>query len=360
MIFRALIAELKRIASCRIYLCSLTLFPMLSILFFAIFFHNNAIDNLPIAVIDNDQTTTSQSLISLFDATPSVCVAFRAQSHSEAELLMRRGEIVAFVMIPKHFESQILQAQSTTVALYNSGTNISTNGFIERDIQSVVTTFGAAVTLNILGSKGLNQQQGLAQIMPVTFESHLLFNPYLNYGYYIAPCFMALIIIMFTSLSTVYAIAERKGNTQSTIIGRTLPTTVAMSFWGAIMLLMLKIVVNIPILGNIWLIFGGTIALIIAYQAIAILIVEISRSRHLALSLCSGYAVLAFTFSGLTFPTTAFYTPLKIASLFFPFTYYIDLMVDQTVRGASSIYSVGLVGKMLLFSIAPIFLRKRL
>ena len=62
--------------------------------------------------------------------------------------------------------------------------------------------------------------------------------------------------------------------------------------------------------------------------------IAVLSNLRLALSLGGGYSVLAFTFSGLTFPIMAMWPAMRVVSRFFPFTYYTDVFVDQALRGA--------------------------
>ena len=85
-----------------------------------------------------------------------------------------------------------------------SGVNILTNGLITKDLQTTVTTFGVGIQLQILMKQGLTEAQAMSQAMPVRFDKHVLFNPYTNYGYYLSPSFMPMMIMIFTVLATVF------------------------------------------------------------------------------------------------------------------------------------------------------------
>ena len=86
-----------------------------------------------------------------------------------------------------------------------------------------------------------------------------------------------------------------------------------------------------------------------SYQAISVLIVSLLANLRLSLSIGGGYSVLAFTFSGLTFPIMAMWEPMQWLSRLFPFTYYTDLFVDQMLRGAPVVCSLPDLGWMSLF-----------
>ena len=69
-----------------------------------------------------------------------------------------------------------------------------------------MTTFTAGIQLQVLMKQGLTQRQAMAQPMPVRFDKHVLFNPHINYGYYLSPSFMPMMLMIFVVMVTVFAI----------------------------------------------------------------------------------------------------------------------------------------------------------
>ena len=325
------------------------LLPILSLLLLTYYFYNTSIENLPVIVVDNDQSLLSSKVVEMIDATRSIEITYQTTDTDNALQLIRQGKAYAAVIIPNSFEQSILRSEQATVALYNSGANISTNGFIAEGVSSAVTTFGAAIDLQ--------NGKTLAQIAPTTVTHQILFNPTLDYTTYIAPCFMAMMIMIFTLSATVIQATAKQGNN---LIIRILPTTATMSILAIFMLFLLFMVLGIVMRGKLWLIILATLLLVAVYQAIALFIVAITRSRMLSLSLGGGYCVLAFTFSGLTFPTIAMSPILGALSHIFPLTYYLRIFIDQAIRGAGAVTSIVDFVALLLFLPLPILVRKRL
>ena len=198
--------EIGRIARMRMYRMLLFYLPLAAFAFFALFFSKGVPRNIPIAVVDDDRTALSRKLVEMLDAAPTAYVAYVAPSMNEAERLMREGEIMAVVLIPSDFEKELLGGVPTPVEAYITGTNITVNGLLSKDIQTVVTTFSAGVQLQLLTVRGMSDEQAMAQIMPVRFNRHVLFNPYINYGYYLAPSFMPMMLLIFAVMATVFAV----------------------------------------------------------------------------------------------------------------------------------------------------------
>ena len=309
----------------------------------------------------------------MIDATPTALVAYEVQDMPQAERLMREGRIMAIVQVPDFFEKNILSNRQTHVEAYITGTNITVNGLLARDIQTAVTTFSAGIQLQLLTKQGLTDRQAMAQLMPVRFSKHVLFNPYTNYGYYLSPSFMPMMLLIFVIMTTIFAVGtELKRGTAgewlatggdsvaASVAGKLLPITVVMFLVAMAMLCIIFKVVGVPLNGSLWVILLATLLFIVSYQAIGLFIVALLSNLRLSLSIGGGYSVLAFTFSGLTFPVMAMWPAMQYLSRLFPFTYYTDIFVDQMLRGAPVVCSLPDLGYMSLFILLPFLCRRRL
>ena len=105
---------------------------------------------------------------------------------------------------------------------------------------------------------------------------------------------------------------------------------------------------------------AGIAALVVAYQSVALSIVALTASFRLSLSLGGGYSVLAFTFSGVTFPTMAMLSVVQPFTMLFPYTYFMQLYIDQAVRGSAWWLSMQDIAAMLLFCLLPLLVLSRL
>ena len=298
---------------------------------------------------------------------------FAGKIYEEAQRLMREGRISAIVHIPAFFEKNILSNSQTHIECSVSGTNITVNGLLSKDLQTAVTTFQAGVQLQLLMKQGLTEKQAMAQIMPVRFVKHVLFNPYINYSYYLSPSFMPMMLMIFAMLVTIFAIGtELKAGTArewldtaggsvfAALVGKMLPLVVMMLLMTLMMFLILFKIVGVPLNGSLTALLFGCMLFVLAYMAIGVLIVTLLSNLRLSLSIGGGYSVLAFTFSGLTFPMMAMYPWVQAFSKIFPFTFYTDIFIDQALRGAPVVDSLWDMGYIALFIVLPMLCLPRL
>ncbi len=355
------------------YAVLMVVLPLVSFAFFAVLLEHGVTRNVPIAVLDQDQTPLSRTVTRMIDDTPTALVSYEITTMEEGERLMREGRIMGIVLIPKQFEKSILSNSQTHIESYITGTNVTVNGLLSKDLQTAVATFSAGIQIQVLTKLGLTELQAKAQLMPVRFMKHVLFNPYVNYGYYLAPSFIPMMLLIFTVMATVFALGtELKHSTArdwydtagesifAALTGKLLPITGVMFLMSQFMFLIIFKVVGAPLNGSYAALLAGSLLFIMSYQSIAVFIVSIVSNMRLALSLGGGYSVLAFTFSGLTFPIMAMTPFMRGVSKLFPFTYYTDLFADQALRGAPVIYSLHDLGAMALFFTLPLLSLPRL
>ena len=70
--------------------------------------------------------------------------------------------------------------------------------------------------------------------------------------------------------------------------------------------------------------------------------------------------MLAFSFSGLTFPLLAMWKPAWWLSFLFPYTFYMQIVIDQLMRGAPVGGSLPALGALALFVLVPLLALPRL
>lgn len=365
--------EVRRIAESGEYRAVVLWLPLGVILFFAVFFSQEVVGTLPVAVVDEDDSSLSRKLVSMIRATPQTAYVEAVANMAEARQRLLQGDVVGVVEIPNGFARKILLGETAEVVYYDSGTNISTNSLSAKGVQTAVASFGVGIALQRVEMQGVVGTEAMAQVMPIGFSTYGLFNPWLNYAYYIAPCFFAMILIIASMLSTIYAVGTElrystsvewlrsaNGSLVGAVMGKLLPSTLALWLLVLVVGTLLFAIYGAPMQGSWVVLIVGAVALIVAYQAVALFVVALTASFRLSLSLGGGYSVLGFTFSGVTFPTMAMLSAVQPFTMLFPYTYFMRLYIDQAVRGSAWWLSMQDVAAMLMFCLLPLLVLGRL
>lgn len=365
--------EIVEIAKSSTYRTTLLGLPLVTIIFFGTMFYGGTIEDLPIIVTDNDHTTSSNQLLSMISATRGIEIVDYASSSLEAEEILRRGDAYALLLIPEGLERNIYGSKPTDIECYISGTNLSASGIIEREIESCTRSFAAGIEIEKLKAQGVNQHKVMQEVMPINILVHTISNPYINYGYYLAPIFMFMALAIFTTLTTTYAfgrelyyataprwLASTENNIVAATIGKLLPTTVIMVTLSQLIYFVLFVLMGMECTGSYLTLTIGSVIFILAYQSVAVFITTITSNMRLALSLGGGYAVMAFTFSGITFPTSAMFEAMRMLSNMFPLRWFSEIFIDQAMRGAPLIYTLKPLLALAIFTLIPLPVIKRL
>ena len=347
--------------------------PLGVILFFAVFFSQEVVGSLPVAVVDEDNSHLSRRLVSMIRATHETALVEEVADMAEARSMLLAGEVVGVVEIADGFTRDVLSGATATVVYYDSGTNISTASLSSKGVQRAVASFGVGVAQQRAEMEGVMPDEAMAQVMPIGFTTYALFNPWLNYAYYVGPCFWVMVLIIASMLSTIYAVGSElryatsvewlrsaNGSLLAGIMGKLAPTTLILWVLTAVVGILLFGLFGVPMRGSRVVLIVGAMALIVAYQAVALAVVALTASFRLSLSLGGGYSVLAFTFSGVTFPTMAMIGWVQPFTMLFPYSYFMELYIDQVVRGSAWWYSMSKVAAMLLFCLLPLLVLGRL
>lgn len=104
--------EMVRLASRRIYLFMMVIAPVCCFLFFADLFKEGVPTNLPIAVVDKDNTSTSRSLTRSLDAFGQTEIVMRTGDFSEARKAMQKEKYTVYFIFPKISGRKLLPEKS--------------------------------------------------------------------------------------------------------------------------------------------------------------------------------------------------------------------------------------------------------
>jgi ABC-2 type transport system permease protein len=358
--------EIRRIVSRPIYLVMLIGLPVISFgMLLSIFFQGSPRD-LPIAVYDADHSALSRQLIRMVDATQSIQIAGSVQSMEAGKTQIQSGKVYALIVIPEEFEKWVLKGLRSKVILYYNNQFLLPGSLINRDAAMAVSTLSAGLNLRYRESSGEQLAEALSHIEPISIESHVLFNPYLNYLYFLLTTLQPTLFQIFVMTLTIYAagIELKQGTAESwlkcaggrigaALIGKMLPYTISFVLMAIAMQFVQFYVLGIPLHGHAFFLFVSTCMFILAYQSMGLLVVAITANLRFSISVAAFYSGTAFAFSGVTFPTLSMPLIGQFWGYALPLTSYLKIVVDQTMRGAPIQASIPFFGALVLFVVLP-------
>ena len=367
------IREINRMASRSIYWWMLLILPIFSFLLFTDMFSEGKADGYSIAVVDSDNSPMSRLIIRWINATPEVNIQYYVSSLEEGKRLIEKSKARAVLLIPKGTENGVYKGNANPLTLFYSNANLSAGSAVNVAVLTVVKTISAGINLNKRISNKEMYDQAMYNIQPIKIETHALYNPYINYEYFLATALLPVMLLMFILSSTIFSIGtELKYSTAAdwykisnnsiivALTGKLLPYSIIFIIEAFFMNTILFKYMQAPMHGSYFVIFLSTVFFVFAYQAMGVFLISLFPNMRLSLSLGAAYSSLAFSFAGLTFPGIGMDKILYYFSLIFPFTHYLNIYINESLRGIDLQYSIKYFIALGIFISLPIFLIPRL
>ncbi len=349
--------------------------PLLSLLFFQSLIGDGRVRELSVVVCDLDSSPLSRELIRELDSSPQIDITQYVGSPIDAQKSVLRGECYGVVVVSEGFERAVMRGERGDVVSLIVGTNLTANGLISNAVRSVTSTIGVGLGVKMQVAQGVDLQQSIARFRPIGFTLHPIYNPTLSYRVYLLPPFLFLALILFTLVNTIYSVGGELRRATSAEWIRFADYSFVKAFVGKLLPIFLlsfthfQLVCLVIMSGNqqmqevnLWAVEIAGILLILSYQSLAILFVTLTSSLRFALSLGGGYGVMAFSFSGVTFPREAMWHSVGWLSELFPYTWFMRLWGDFTSRSATLLsagYGLAVLASFTLLGVVAVAVRRR-
>ena len=212
--YRVFRRELHIIAHSPFYTLFVFILPVLSFGVLAIIFHQETPRDLPVVVCDADDSELSRQLIRMVDASPALAVAGKIRDMEEGARVTRTGKAYAVFYLPAGLERDVKRGEAPPVTVYYNNQWLLVSGLISRAARDVAVTLSSGIDVRFRIEHGESPAMAEQRYEPIRTDIHLLFNPNLNYRYFLLPALLASMIQIFVIMVTVRAVgAELKHGT---------------------------------------------------------------------------------------------------------------------------------------------------
>lgn len=324
-----------------IYWFCMVLFPVIIVLFFTSMMHEGLPTELPIGVVDEDNSATTRALIRRLDAFQTSHVVSHYPNINSARQAVQRNEIYGFMFFPEHTTDDLMSQRQPNISFYYSNATLAAGALIFRDMKTVSTLGSAAVGQATMQARGYTDGQIKAFLQPIAIDLHPLGNPWVSYNVYLSTYLIPACILLFIFLVTSYSIGtELKFNRSKewlsmgggrgwvAVVGKFIPQHVIFMAVMVGYLYYIFGVLDFPHPGGWGVILLLAFLSVFASQGFGIFIFGIAPSLRMSMSICSLWAVLSFTTAGGAFPVSAMDPPIEAVSYLFPMRHY--YMIYQT------------------------------
>ncbi len=328
------------------------LFTVLVYFFYSFVYSPEIFTKLPLAFVDNDQTTISHEVKRMLDDTESLDIAYDATSLDAAKKLFEEEKVNGIIVIPKNFSEQLQKnGDRPTIAIYSDASYML---YYDKTLQAVTEALGDFVgelQLKQTMMSGVPMKQAVASSKPFNIIANPLYNLEEGYGIFIIPMVLivALQTLQLTGMGVLYG-TMREQNTFLThfsmakrsrfgyffmTLGRALPYFIISTL---LLLLGIEVVFHIftiPQRGNLFEVMLFTTPVVLSITFVGMVLMNIFRNREDTIMLLTVFSIPALMMGGVSYPIVAFPLWIKVLAFFFPSTIGVKGFLAMTQAGAS-------------------------
>jgi ABC-2 type transport system permease protein len=335
----AFLAEWQRVLAIRGAFMLLVLAPVVYGVYYPQPYLGQILRKIPIAVVDNDLSELSRSIVQTLDASGAVSVVLQADTLADARAALDRGDAFAVVGIPPGTERDVFKGTTVQVPVYADATYL----FIFRSMSNAI-----AVAINTLSSElaaggartdGSLVKAALASTSPAEVLLQPIFNPVGGYASYVVPAAFVLILqqmlLIGASMLTVVALAQPGGGAFATVLGRGIAHLVIYLPALALYFIVLPRFYGFSTLGQPLQLFAVASVFVLATSFMGQAVGAWFKHPETPTLIFLGTSLPQFFLAGFSWPREAIPKPVLALSYIFPSDLAIDGLVRIDQLGAS-------------------------
>jgi ABC-2 type transport system permease protein len=339
--------ELRRLPRFPVLWALLGPIPLAGAVLLTAVFEAEVARQLPIAILDFDGTRATRLAARWVGTARSVKVVARIQDLGQAQALLVQRKVYAVLVLPRHFERDLLHQRSPRVTLLYNEQYITAGNLISADVARAVNTGAGAVAFELQRNRGLTAAAAEAAADPIRVDARLLFNPAVNYARGVGIVLIVGLIQVVAGIATVYVVDRElrdasagewleaaEGSPVAAWIGKLTPYVLYDLMLMLVLVGGFLVWFHIPVRGYLALVGLGALAFSLATKAIAVLVTVWLSNLRMALGFGSVFFGPAVAFSGVTFPQIAMPAFAQVWGSLVPLTAFMLLLRDQVQVGA--------------------------
>ncbi len=365
--------ELKNLTSRPLYMFGMVIAPLFSVFFFLTLMGEGLPSKLPIAVVDQDNSSVSRKLVRQLDAFKQTSVAMHSCNFSEARQAMQEGKVYGIYLIPKDMEKDILANRQPKVSFYLNNAYLVAGSLLYRDLKTISILGSAAVGREFRKAKGQSERQAMIDLQPISVDTHLLGNPVVDYSVYLCNTILPGIYGILIMLLTVYAMGcELKMKTSQSLLrisrGNLFVGVLSKMAPHALIYFIVITAIDVILYGyyhfpcklGLFSMLMASYVYAMACMSMAIFFFGLFPVMRLSMSCASLVSVVSLSISGFTFPVTEMHYLLQTWANAFPLRHFFLIYVDQALSGLGFAYTWSSYLALVCFLFLPLLVMPRL
>lgn len=298
--------------------------------------------DVPVAVVDFDQSVASRELLSRFSASGYFRFVSRTRNVSDANLLLDKGKVGAILRIDHGFGGDFRAGRTAKLQLITDGTDSNTAGIVQDYAVRITGNFSEKVLLTRFSRlRGEGPLPGRVEL-----ASRAWFNENLESRNFYVPGVIAIIVMLITLMLTSMAVVREKeiGTIEQIlvspitsvefILGKTLPFAL-IGYADVLLVAVLGVFwFEVPIRGSVFLLFVATTFYLMTTLGIGLFISTVSRTQQQAMMSVFFFYFPAVLLSGFMFPIANMPVLVQYLTYANPLRYFLVILRGIFLKGA--------------------------
>ncbi len=319
----------------------MTIAPIMQLIILS-FAATNEVKDVRIAFVDHDRSAMSRSLISKIETSDRFITVDRAPGVQTAQELMHRGECDIIIVVPANFESDIRRNTHSSVQLLVNAINGQQATVGASYLSTIISSFSQQVTVDRIPS-GINAPVGKG----ASNEYMYWYNESLDYKYFMVPGIMGeLVTILVMLLTAMNIVREREIGTIEQInvtpirkwefiLGKMIPFLIIGLGLLIIGLTVGKLLFDVPMRGNLGIVFAYCIVNLMAVLGLGLFISNISNTQQQAMFTTFFFVIIFILMSGLFTPIESMPKWAQHLTLPNPIAHFVSVMRSVLLKSSS-------------------------
>ncbi|CAG7657841.1 ABC transporter permease [Paenibacillus allorhizosphaerae] len=176
--------------------------PLIVAALFGYMFQNSQINEAPVAVVDEDNSSYSRSFIDKVNATQYLDVTSVFNEAIEPEALMANEKYMAVIYLPRGMEELRFQGKSVNIGLLIDNSMPSAIGNIRTGMQELIMVENTSQSVGKLKVMGMSDEAAMGIVTPLSLQQRLLFNPTSDFIGFMVIGFVNVVALGITAIAT--------------------------------------------------------------------------------------------------------------------------------------------------------------
>lgn len=168
------------------------LVPLAYPLLYSFIYTREVVREVPVAVVDDSQSSLSRRYLRHIDATADVRLMAHCANMEEARTLMRQRDAYGIIYIPESFSRDLNRHQQTSVRIYPDMSGLLYYKALLMANTDVSLDMNADIKVERAGNT--TEQQDMVTEHPIAYEEVSIFNPQNGFAAFLIPAVLILII----------------------------------------------------------------------------------------------------------------------------------------------------------------------